>query len=126
VCPIDILPDIFGPAGRLDDLLIAAYLAFQALKRLPSANQQHTTSSSTSTPPGKSQPASDPYAVFDLPRSSTAEEINERYRELMKQYHPDRVASLGKELRELAHEKTIEIQKAYDQLIQKNTSSESR
>lgn len=58
----------------------------------------------------------DPYAVLGVARSASTEDVTHAYRELMKQYHPDKVATLGPELRELAHKKTVEIQRAYDQL----------
>lgn len=35
----------------------------------------------------------------------------------MSQYHPDKVASLGPELRDLCERKTKEINTAYDQAI---------
>lgn len=60
--------------------------------------------------------ASDPYTVLGVPPGASGEEIAEAYRERMKEYHPDRVASLGPELRELAHRKTVEIQRARDAL----------
>ncbi len=34
----------------------------------------------------------------------------------MAEYHPDKIAHLGKELQELAHQKVLEIQRAYQQL----------
>ena len=37
----------------------------------------------------------------------------------MKQYHPDRVSGLGEELQHLAHEKTLAIQRAYEELRQR-------
>ncbi len=60
--------------------------------------------------------ASDPYTVLGVPPGASSEQIGEAYRERMKEYHPDRVASLGPELRELAHRKTVEIQRARDAL----------
>ena len=58
----------------------------------------------------------DPHAVLGLPRGATAEDVNRAYREQMKLYHPDRVADLGEELRRVAHEKTVAIQRAYEEL----------
>ena len=58
----------------------------------------------------------DPYTVLGLARGASPEEVTHAYREQLKRYHPDRVADLGPELREVAHEKTLEIQRAYDEL----------
>lgn len=70
-------------------------------------------------PPGPSRPQAggwDPHAVLGVARGASADDITRAYREQMKAYHPDRVATLGPELQELAHKKTVEIQRAYDQL----------
>jgi DnaJ-domain-containing protein 1 len=68
----------------------------------------------------RAQPADpmlrDPHVVLGVPPGASGEEITRAYRERMKEYHPDRVAGLGPELRELAHEKTVEIQRAWDAL----------
>jgi preprotein translocase subunit Sec63 len=58
----------------------------------------------------------DPWEVLGVPRGASREEITRAYRERLKEYHPDRVAQLGTELRELAHEKTVEIRRAYERL----------
>ncbi|HSH69903.1 MAG TPA: TerB family tellurite resistance protein [Deferrisomatales bacterium] len=42
--------------------------------------------------------------------------VKKAYRELVKKYHPDRVSHLGEEFRDLAHQKFLEIQNAYDRL----------
>ena len=47
---------------------------------------------------------------------ATPDEIAHAYREQMKRYHPDRVASLGEDLQRLAHEKVLAIQRAYAEL----------
>lgn len=36
----------------------------------------------------------------------------------MNEYHPDKVAHLGEDLQKLAHQKALEIQRAYQQLRQ--------
>jgi DnaJ-domain-containing protein 1 len=36
----------------------------------------------------------------------------------MQEYHPDKVSHLGEELQEVAHRKTLEIQRAYERLRQ--------
>jgi len=58
----------------------------------------------------------DPYHVLGVRRGASADEVAQAYRERMKEYHPDRVADLGPELQELAHRKTVEIQRAWDAL----------
>jgi hypothetical protein len=57
--------------------------------------------------------------IFQLKESEvfTQEELKKRYRDLLKMNHPDKVASLSDEFKELAHLKTKEINDAYDLLI---------
>ena len=54
----------------------------------------------------------DPYAVLNVMRSSSDEEIKQSYRSLVKKYHPDNYA--GSPLADLAGEKMAEINSAYD------------
>jgi DnaJ like chaperone protein len=68
-------------------------------------------------------PSPDPYTLFDLSPDASREEIEARYKELALQYHPDRVAHLGEELRTLAHEKMIEIQRAYEVLLRGSSAA---
>ena len=55
--------------------------------------------------------------VLELPADASLDEIREAYRRLMSQYHPDKVASLGRELRELADAKSKDIGAAYQQAL---------
>jgi DnaJ like chaperone protein len=122
VFPLDLIPDIFGPFGRVDDILIFGLAIWRVLKdrneraqeqrRESKAREQHKSSTDRKTAWKKS----DPYALFKLSNNATQAEIDARYKELAKDYHPDRVAHLGEELRKVAHEKMIEIQEAYDAL----------
>jgi DnaJ-domain-containing protein 1 len=61
-------------------------------------------------------PGWDPHAVLGVAVGATADELARAYREQMKRYHPDRVADMPREFQELAHRKTIEIQRAYAEL----------
>ena len=47
--------------------------------------------------------------VMDLKSGSSQEEIRSRYRELTKQFHPDKVQGTAEE-KEAAHEKFVQIQ----------------
>jgi len=58
----------------------------------------------------------DPYSVLGVARGASRDEIARAYREQLKRYHPDRVADLGPELQEVAHRKTVELQRAYAEL----------
>ncbi len=55
--------------------------------------------------------------VLELPADAGLDEIREAYRRLMSQYHPDKVASLGRELRELAEAKSKAISVAYQEAL---------
>lgn len=57
------------------------------------------------------------YEVLNVSPSAHANEIRRAYRNLMSQYHPDKVASLGPELRDLSERKTKEINTAYDRAM---------
>ena len=116
VSPLDVIPDMLGPLGRLDDLLVVALVAWRYYSQGPG----RTGSSSSDTrnkPKSEKSPKATPYQVLDLPPNASPHEVEERYKSLMKQYHPDKVAHLGEDLRRLAHEKTIEIQQAYQTLV---------
>jgi hypothetical protein len=57
--------------------------------------------------------AGDPYQVLGASASDADEEIKKKYKHMIMEYHPDRVAHLGTELRELAAKKTTEINGAF-------------
>lgn len=54
------------------------------------------------------------FEVLDVPERSLREEIVAAYKRKIRQYHPDLVARMGPELRELAERKSREINAAYD------------
>lgn len=116
--PIDLLPErALGAVGLLDDLLllIVAGWWFRAqLRRAAAARQQRTAA----PPPPRPDNAApwDPYAVLGIGRDASAADITHAYRARIKEYHPDRVADLGEDLRRLAHERTLTIQQAYEEL----------
>jgi predicted lipid-binding transport protein (Tim44 family) len=60
--------------------------------------------------------AKDPFEILGIHPGASKEEIHAAYRKLSQQYHPDKVAHLGQEFQELAKEKFVEIQAAYDYL----------
>ena len=60
------------------------------------------------------------YAVLGTDSTASDEEIKKQYRKLVKEYHPDTIASKGlpEEFNKLAHEKFREIQEAYETVKQ--------
>jgi DnaJ like chaperone protein len=114
--PIDILPDQVGLIGFIDDLLVAVALVTWWRRRFagrhgaaPLPRPENATDRAATAP-------WDPYAVLGVPRGAATGAIDRAYRERMKEYHPDRVAHLGEELRALAHQKTLAIQRAYTEI----------
>jgi hypothetical protein len=53
------------------------------------------------------------YEILDVSPSASAEEIQAAFRTEISKYHPDRVASLGFELRVLAESRSKKINNAY-------------
>jgi DnaJ like chaperone protein len=49
-------------------------------------------------------------------RGASPEEIKSAYREMLSKYHPDKVSHLGEDFQKIAHEKAVDIQKAYEAL----------
>jgi len=130
--PIDLLPDRMGVLGLVDDLLVA-FAAVWWLRHRAAARRPRTTArqrargpagrggftgaaGAQGTQPTSEEPPWDPWAVLGLARGASADEIARAYRAQMKLYHPDRVADLGEELRDVAHRKALEIQRAYEEL----------
>jgi len=141
--PIDGIPDVIPLLGWLDDTFMVGLLAYYLrYKRLPGfvnrlirlffqnrdsksgprddSSFRRDTSGTSQT--GNSPDASkDPYEILGVKPGASIEEIHAAYRAAAQQYHPDKVAHLGEELRELANTKFVEIQEAYN-ILTKNCS----
>lgn len=61
-------------------------------------------------------------SILGLASLPTVESLKQSYREKIKEYHPDRVAHLGPEIRIVAEKKTKEINAAYE-LVEKYLGS---
>ena len=51
--------------------------------------------------------------VLEVSINASQEEISDAYRQRMKEYHPDKVAFLGREIRDVAERRSKEINNAY-------------
>jgi DnaJ like chaperone protein len=54
------------------------------------------------------------HAVLGVAESASLDDIERAYRQQISQYHPDKVARLGDDLRQLAERRSQEINAAYD------------
>jgi hypothetical protein len=72
----------------------------------PSGDKPHTHKGKASTP----------FEVLGLSPNCTRSEARKRWGDLAQGYHPDKVAHLGPELREVAARKMLEINAAYESL----------
>ena len=57
--------------------------------------------------------------ILGLEGKLTREDIKKKYRETIAQYHPDKVRSMGKELQDLAEQKSKEINEAFEYFAKK-------
>jgi len=55
--------------------------------------------------------------ILEVSENASIPEIQSAYRKKIAQYHPDKVVNLGKEIRDIALEKTKEINLAYHHAI---------
>lgn len=58
------------------------------------------------------------WEVLQVAPDATLETVHDAYRAQISQYHPDKVARLGVELKALAEKKSKEINAAYEQALQ--------
>jgi DnaJ-domain-containing protein 1 len=89
-------------------LLALIWLVRRAIRQLLVTSRPHSA-----MPP---EPHWDPHAVLGVAPGASRDVITRSYHDQLKRYHPDRVADLGEELQALAHRKTIELRRAYDEL----------
>ncbi len=61
--------------------------------------------------------ASNWHEVLEVSELATVEQIRTAYKQKISQYHPDKVADMGLEIRELAETRSKEINAAYDQAL---------
>ncbi|TCZ83991.1 DnaJ family molecular chaperone [Lysobacter sp. N42] len=58
----------------------------------------------------------DPWRILGITEDATEAEVDQAYRRLMSQYHPDKFATAAPELRRRAESRAREINGAYDRI----------
>jgi DnaJ-domain-containing protein 1 len=96
--------------------LVLGYLVVSFLMggKKPSQTPDATrTSGPEQAPPAATTTYQTWAEVLDVSPAASGKEIQAAYRKKMSEYHPDKVATLGQELRELAERKSKDIDAAY-------------
>jgi DnaJ-class molecular chaperone len=96
--------------------LLIVGIVIYAGYRLVTSLSRSLRSPPAGTPPPPAKDGRSPYEILGVTSSASPAEIRAAYQRLIQQYHPDRVAEMGPELRELAEQRTKEINVAYDKL----------
>lgn len=123
--PYDLIPGFHG-VGWIDDIVIIVLLIryLSKIKQNTSTqappfgyerrHQNQNSDDSASKESGASKQS--PFEILNIPAGASQQEIKAAYRKLANQYHPDKVAHLGKEFQQLAEKRFKEIQRAYQEL----------
>lgn len=128
--PFDLVPDFVPVLGWVEDLLVFAVALWLANRMRSSApadatsgqgDEPRSSDSDTLRDPPTPPLAKTPWQVLDIEPDASEEDIDAAYKAKLMQYHPDRVAHLGEDIQRLAHEKTLEIQRAYEQIKRRRT-----
>lgn len=114
-------PTLLHLAGRtplLNELIVAAITSISAAARQQSYEPKNASSEQTGHAADEraSHGKQSPWEVLHISPGASADEIAAAYRKIAQLYHPDKVAGLGAELRELAEQKMKEINAAYESL----------
>lgn len=119
VLPMDLIPDVLGLPGRIDDVVAMGLLTWFYRNHMRRWVEDHAEREGARESAASGAPAGDAldaYDILEVTRSASPEAIKTAYRARMREYHPDKVAHLGDELQKLAHEKAQQIQRAYEDL----------
>jgi len=119
---VDLIPDVMPLIGWLDDIGLLGFLYWFFITRKAASShkpENFTETGSSSETRKPEPPLSSPHEILGVEQDASPEEIRKAYRELAGKYHPDKVAHLGDEFREMAEERFKRIQEAYQKLSDK-------
>ena len=115
-----LISSVFGTSSI--KVIVGTHVLRFFYKRSPRSSRQHQNSGrvfeNQATNDTWRQPTNDrsAYKMLKLHYNASEEEIIGAYRKLVQQYHPDKVANLAPEFREVAERRIKEINAAYAQL----------
>ncbi len=123
--PYDILPDVLGRIGRIDDVLLIFLLVFwyfikPVIDEMKYKNRYNHSGSFEGENQNDTQ-TDDPYEILGVEKNADMAAIRRAYQEKIRQYHPDLVAKMGPEIQELARQKSQKINNAYQKLKKKKS-----
>jgi hypothetical protein len=115
---------IFTFSGDMDmlrlivDNLMTSYRESAPPKSARTGSTSHSSSRKKSSKPAvvEQEGFKSPYEVLEISVNAPIEEIKIAYRRMATLYHPDKVAHLAPEFREMAEKRMKEINKAYEAL----------
>lgn len=97
--------------SQSDTTLEKRFRLAQMVRKAFAVSVRRTVESQAAT--DEAPEVNDPYSIFSASPQDSDDEIKRKYKKLIADYHPDRVANLGIELRDLAERKTKAINNAY-------------
>lgn len=100
---------------RLAIYFIVGYVVVSFIFNLVQTSRKKSTLNDNDSAEKKSSNSDNWYDVLGILPTASVQEIKEAYKKKMFEYHPDRVSGLGKELYDLAEEKSKKINKAYEE-----------
>ncbi len=106
--PIDLIPDVTGLFGKLDDFALLAYLIWLLRRK---KKKPHPPASEREIKNVSWLDSKNPYHILGVSQEATLEEIEQAYRKLKEEYFSE-----GGEHDELAKIKLNKIQWAYEEL----------
>jgi DnaJ like chaperone protein len=105
-------------AGPIDEPPAQTYRGqdsnFDSTRKTRQESNHHETGQKSDEHTDQQNQAREWYHILGVGESATIAEIREAYRRIIMQYHPDRVNTLGPELKALAERRTREINAAYE------------
>lgn len=123
IFPYDFIPDYLGRVGRVDDILVLLLIIWIfCFKPLFDELRSSFKKPANAGPAPKAARGKNgdymqrAFQILNMTPTEDAAEVKKAYYEIIKLYHPDRLDGLGPELRQLALEKTREINEAYEYL----------